>query len=200
MNFAKYEKIRDVRLEANGNTYRLELFDTGDRMPGASQWQLAYKFSLVVGKKQTVIFKGDEYGSSPCHATDSDASVRTLLDFLTLEPGDTDREYFDKYTPAQLDWCRGSDCEQIKCDYTIEDDDHHYWGVLQHWNESKEAERVRKAIHSLWDAKDSLKYSDDGKGAERYDEDIAAIDALLFGEEDEDGLYQRYSELDALQD
>jgi hypothetical protein len=28
--------------------------------------------------------------------------VRALMGFLTLRPGDTDDEYFDRYTPDQL--------------------------------------------------------------------------------------------------
>lgn len=29
-----------------------------------------------------------------------------MLTFLSLRPGDTDRDYFDRYTPEQLDWAR----------------------------------------------------------------------------------------------
>jgi hypothetical protein len=194
MNFANFQKIRDVRLLAGENVYRLELFDTGNRMPGASQWRLAYKFSSVQEKKQKIIFKGDEYGCSPCHATDSDASVRELLDFLTLKPHDTDEEYFKDYTPAQLDWCQSSDCEQLQCAYTIENDDGYCWGVLQHWNESKKAENVREAIHSLWDARDALDFPE---CEEDYIDQIIAINNLLFGEDKESGLYSAYQDLDS---
>jgi hypothetical protein len=200
MNFTNFEKIRDVRLEANGNTYRLELFDIGHRMPSASQWALAYKFSLVKGKVQTVIFQGDDYGCSPCHGIDSDDSVRGLLNFLTLKPGDTDKEYFEKYTSAQLEWCQSSDCEQLQCDYTVEDDDHHYWGILRHWHESKDAAKVRKAIHSLWDAKDSLRYTANGATNEEHEDAINTINGILFGEGDESGLYQKYFEMDSIED
>lgn len=190
MNFAKLEKIRDVRLEANGNTYRLELFDCGDRMPNASQWRLAYKFSQIQDKKATVLFKGDDYGCSPCDSIDSDASVRGLLTFLTLKPHDTDPEYFDHYTPEQLAWSIGSDCEQIKCDYTIEDDDGQCWGVFQHWKESQEAKNVRKAIHSLWDAKDSLECRfATSKG--KYTDQIVALQEMI------NGLLDSYCDLDS---
>lgn len=39
------------------------------------------------------------------HADDSRETVAGLLHFLALRPGDTDRDYFDSYTPAQLEWC-----------------------------------------------------------------------------------------------
>lgn len=50
------------------------------------------------------IFEGSDYYPSSLHAIDSDASVAGLLSFLALKPGDTDREYFDSYTPRQLNF------------------------------------------------------------------------------------------------
>jgi hypothetical protein len=49
-----------------------------------------------------VIFEGEDFSCSPMIAIDSDDSLRSLLGFLTLKPGDTDRDYFDDYTPEQL--------------------------------------------------------------------------------------------------
>lgn len=48
------------------------------------------------------IFCGEDFGSSPLDAIDSDAALRSLLGFLTLRPGDTDPDYFAAYTDAQL--------------------------------------------------------------------------------------------------
>lgn len=52
------------------------------------------------------LFEGEDLGCSPMHAIDSNASVEACMSFLTLQPGDTDAEYFAKYTPAQLDYCQ----------------------------------------------------------------------------------------------
>jgi hypothetical protein len=49
-----------------------------------------------------LLFEGEAFAGSPLHADDSDATVAALLAFLTLRPGDTDSEYFDGYSPAQL--------------------------------------------------------------------------------------------------
>ena len=50
------------------------------------------------------IFSGEDFRCSPMHAIDSAATVSALLSFLSLRPGDTDREYFDRYSPGQLNF------------------------------------------------------------------------------------------------
>lgn len=70
---------------------------------------LAYE--LKDGRK--VIFSGDDFACSPLHGIDSLDTVVSLLGFLTLKPGDTDREYFDKYTPDQLEWCQSFRCDLL---------------------------------------------------------------------------------------
>lgn len=91
------EKIRTWKKDG----FRLELYDIDQPSPRRSQHFLAYEF--FDGKK--LIFAGDDYGCSPLHCIDSDECVAGLLSFLSLKPGDTDREYFDSYTPAQMEWC-----------------------------------------------------------------------------------------------
>ena len=51
-----------------------------------------------------VIFQGKDF--SPPLGTDPTGKESRchLLCFLTLKPGDTDKEYFEKYTPEQLEW------------------------------------------------------------------------------------------------
>jgi hypothetical protein len=49
------------------------------------------------------------------HADDSDATIASLMTFLTLRPGDTDAEYFESYTPAQLDYC-SHHAEALNCE------------------------------------------------------------------------------------
>jgi hypothetical protein len=57
------------------------------------------------GERLVIVFKGDDFLASPCHADDADATVEALMSFLTLRPGDTDAEYFDSYTDAQRQYC-----------------------------------------------------------------------------------------------
>ena len=44
---------------------------------------------------------------SPLDANDSDATVAALLSFLSLQPGDTDREHFEDYSLRQMQWVEG---------------------------------------------------------------------------------------------
>jgi hypothetical protein len=56
------------------------------------------------GRPRT-LFEGEDFACSPCHAIDSDECIASLMGFLTLRPGDTDAEYFESYTPQQIDYC-----------------------------------------------------------------------------------------------
>jgi hypothetical protein len=81
--------------------FQLDLFDTGS-CDSRGQTRLAYTFR----DNGNVIFEGDDFAGSPLHADDSEETVAALLSFLSLRPGDTDREYFDRYTPEQLEWAQ----------------------------------------------------------------------------------------------
>ena len=100
-----YEHIRTWE----GDGFRLELWDTFQSLGSGSQSRLAYQ--LYDGER--LIFQGEDFGCSPLHAIDSDACVASLLNFLALRPGDTDREYFDSYTSEQMEWCQSDRAEYL---------------------------------------------------------------------------------------
>jgi len=90
--------LRHVTL---GDTeYRLLTWDTGKRCT-TGQHQIGYAFWHPDGR---LLFSGDECGVAPSHCIDSDDALRGLLGFLTIQPGDTDDDYFESYTPEQLTW------------------------------------------------------------------------------------------------
>lgn len=103
------EPLRDVRL-AYG--YRLTLW--GDRTDRDGRTFLRYRFCRPDGR---VLFAGADFGVSAYSAIDSDDVVRSLMGFLTVRQGDTDREYFSAYTPDQLAWCEGSDAQDLASFY-----------------------------------------------------------------------------------
>ena len=100
--------IRTVRLTPYraglGPSFTLRVFDTG-RYHRRGTSLLAYELRQHERGRTTILFNGEEYSPSPLHADDSDRSIAGLLGFLTLRPGDTDREYFTNYTPAQREFC-----------------------------------------------------------------------------------------------
>jgi len=77
--------------------FRLDLFYYGT---GWGRVRLAYEFR----DRGECIFAGDDFYPSPLYAFDGDEAIAALLGFLALQPGDTDREYFEKYTNRQLAW------------------------------------------------------------------------------------------------
>jgi hypothetical protein len=83
-----------------GPVFTLILWDTGryDRgkfVVGYRLIQASYR-----GDPGGVIFEGEDFATP--NSIDGDDTVRGLMGFLTLQPGDTDKEYFDSYTPEQL--------------------------------------------------------------------------------------------------
>jgi hypothetical protein len=114
--------IRRVRFtpyrKGMGPTFTLTMWDTGRMDTGApaiqaagrtgygGKWLVGYRLTMRQGGRRTVLFQGEDFGCSPLHAIDSDAAVVGIMAFLTLRPGDTDREYFESYTTVQLDYCQ----------------------------------------------------------------------------------------------
>jgi len=88
--------LRKVDLDG----YILELWDT-NKLTGMGKPRLGYRLTAPANKGGDVIFEAEDFGCAPSVAIDSDMAVRELMGFLTLRPGDTDRDYFDKYTPRQ---------------------------------------------------------------------------------------------------
>jgi hypothetical protein len=99
------ERLRHVAIRPYAGDYpffTLETWETGTRAP-YGQEQLGYRFKQVEPDGTArVIFEGTDFGCSPMDAIDSNGSLRSLLGFLTLRPGDTDPEYFEDYTAEQL--------------------------------------------------------------------------------------------------
>jgi hypothetical protein len=67
----------------------------------------------LAGPDGAPIFRGTDFRPSPLWAIDSDDALRALLGFLTLRPGDTDREYFADYTAGQRAFAESADCEYL---------------------------------------------------------------------------------------
>jgi hypothetical protein len=109
-----FDSLRHVRLES-GHTLRT--WDTG-RTRGTgmmARTRIGYEFRDPSGE---VLFRGDDFGPSPMHADDSDATLRGLLAFLLLRPGDTDREYFADYSPRQLAFAASDACQLLQFVYS----------------------------------------------------------------------------------
>lgn len=90
--------------------YVMTLEDTG-RTGEFGKARVSYTFSKPDG---TVLFEGDDLFASPLHDSEGLEMAKTLLTFLTLQPGDTDEEYFEYYTPEQLEWANSWECEQLQ--------------------------------------------------------------------------------------
>lgn len=90
------------RFRTPSHFYTLKMYETDGT-------DIAYRLTQD-GKD---LFKGRQYRVGAGTCADSDDSVRGLMGFLTLRPGDTDREYFDNYTPEQMAFAEG-DAEYLQ--------------------------------------------------------------------------------------
>jgi hypothetical protein len=97
--------------------FTLRTWDT-NRRDSLGKWILGYEFKDPKGE---TLFQGEDFGCSPMHAVDSDETLRAILGFLTLRPGDTDREYFERYTAAQRDFA-ATEAESLQI-WSLEGDD-----------------------------------------------------------------------------
>lgn len=96
-------------------TFRLEVYDTHTQV-SSSHWRLAY----VLYDGDTVMFDADDFGCPKTTPVDADAVIRSLITFLTMQPGDDTPDYFVHYTPEQVAW-RDSDRPQRLRDVAQQD-------------------------------------------------------------------------------
>ena len=69
-------------------------------------------FSYEFYWNNELLFQGNDLGT-PIHTNLDVDVVMSLLGFLTLKPGDTDDEHFERYTESQLEWSESDDCEYL---------------------------------------------------------------------------------------
>jgi len=98
--------IRRVRLtpyrKGMGPTFTLTIHGVASMFPRV---KLSYTLTQRENGRVSTLFHGYDFGPSPMHCVDDDATIAALMGFLTLRPGDTEREYFKDYTPEQLAYC-----------------------------------------------------------------------------------------------
>lgn len=99
------ERLRAWHFTVRGDArYILTLFDPNDH-DSAGRWGVAYTLHRVTAAGRELLFDSDANGIAYAHlAVDSDERAHDTMKWLTLKPGDTDRDFFDKYTPDQLAW------------------------------------------------------------------------------------------------
>jgi hypothetical protein len=104
------DHLRTVRFrpyrKGMGPTFTLETFHVGRYDDHFGRERLAYILKQHENGKTKVLFEGDDFGCSPMHSIDGDKAIASLMGFLTLKPGDTDEEYFERYTPEQMEFCQ----------------------------------------------------------------------------------------------
>ncbi len=94
-------------------SFQLELFDTGETdLRGKARLTYAF-YDVRMGGQP--IFEGDDIGGSPLDVIDSGAMVAGFLTFLSLQPGDTDAEYFSGYSDRQKEWMESYADELALC-------------------------------------------------------------------------------------
>lgn len=107
-----YGQLHSVLQDIVLNGYRLQLWNLGvrsNRVNEQNRWQIAYQFAAPNG---VIVFEGSDYGCPPDSSPSNHSTLRSLISFLTLRPGDTDDEYFKSYTERQWAFAQG-DAEYI---------------------------------------------------------------------------------------
>lgn len=68
-----------------------------------------------IEKYDPTLFEGSNFSPAPSTLGNAEMILDDLLEWITLSLGDTDRSYFEKYTPEQLAWTQSAECCDIKC-------------------------------------------------------------------------------------
>lgn len=71
--------------------------------------------SYIFEHNEIELQRGNDFRPSPLHNIDDNETLISLLSFLTVQPGDTDDNYFKDYTNAMMKFCKSFECEQLKC-------------------------------------------------------------------------------------
>jgi hypothetical protein len=101
-------ELTDSAVSYNLEGYILSLDYAGR---GTSQGHTIVNYTFTNPQGET-IFSGSDFRVPPIHSCDGIEAAASLLSFLTLRSGDTDSEYFDDYTPAQIEF-RDSNAENL---------------------------------------------------------------------------------------
>lgn len=103
-------------MRGKGPTFRLGVEDTGIRGDYGKK-VVAFDLVMIENGTETVLFEGDGADSGlHTHAAPlSNEAIESVMGFLTLRPGDTDDEYFAKYTPAQREYAEAH-AEMLSCE------------------------------------------------------------------------------------
>ncbi len=120
----KLDLLRTVRFspyrKGMGPTFTLKTWLAGtnqqpDRSIHGPRDMIGYSLTMKDNGKRVELFTGEDFSCSPMHAIDGDQCIKSLMSFLTLRPGDTDAEYFQDYTPEQLEYC-SHHAEALSCE------------------------------------------------------------------------------------
>ena len=85
--------------EWTAGPFRLQLHEP-TRWPAGDPTPIGYRFY----HHDELIFEGDDIAVPAGQSLDGDQTVRGVLGYLALRPGDVEADYFAGYTPAQLAW------------------------------------------------------------------------------------------------
>jgi len=97
--------LRTVRFKpynkGNGPTFTLHLWRVDH-----PYYNMGYKLLMHLEGKTITLFHGEDFRLSSLYSPGDDDSVREIMSFLCLRPGDTDPDHFNQYTAIQLLFCR----------------------------------------------------------------------------------------------
>jgi len=73
-----------------------------------------YNYEYLTTWKGKTLFRGTDFSPSPMDEGKPLEMLTSCLSFHCLRPGDTDSEFFAKYTKRQLEWASSFSCEDLQ--------------------------------------------------------------------------------------
>jgi hypothetical protein len=91
-----------LRVKLGGGIATIHAYEAGRTGPHHTKVELELRHG-----GETIFPRAGSYVGIPGHETiDGDGAKRCALGLFALKPGDTDAEFFERYTPEQLEFVR----------------------------------------------------------------------------------------------
>ncbi len=97
-----------------GPTFTIEVFDANREDFDTGHRRMSTRLTMHVGRKRQVIFEDFSTAVNRWTCVDSKRALKHAAQGPCIEPGDTDSEFFEDYTPEQLDFAT-SHGEALEC-------------------------------------------------------------------------------------
>lgn len=100
-------ELKNIKLTNNESLLRFQW----DGIDCIMYWNGGENISYTFSVDGVELDRGNDFRPSPMKPIEDIESIISLLGFMCVRPGDTDKDYFKDHTTQHLEWLNSSQCE-----------------------------------------------------------------------------------------